>query len=532
MRFTIRNKLLAGFSVVLAVLLALSVFLIVQMRTLDARYDDLLHNRADKVIATKTLSLTFLRLAYDARGYLLTGDPTYLERVDKGIADVQKQIETLKGRLKSQTGQELIKAYQDKYGAYLQYWDTCRRLKETAQEEQLAAYISGTKGVVTDVLAAGEEMVKYQEQQLQEGEDLNERTVKTTFTLAIVLVLAGLALGVGCAFYISNIIAKPVQKLETEASRISAGDLTTEAINIPNRDELGQLANSFNTMLHNLRQLAKQLLNKSQAVATSAHELSANAEETSASVSETSSSMTEVAATVEEVAASAQRCAQLSEAATRHAQAGTESVKNIINQMGAIDKATGGVAKAIRELHDTSQKITQIVDLITHIADQTNLLALNAAIEAARAGEQGRGFAVVAEEVRKLAEQSAGAAREIYTLISTIQGESQAAVAVMDEATREVAAGSKVVREVERSFGEIIRQVQELAAQIQQVAGAAEEISSAVQNVTGAAEEQNAAMEEVAAAAEGLAKLAVELENLAHQFKLDAHQRGEGPQTS
>ncbi|MGQ9755206.1 MAG: HAMP domain-containing methyl-accepting chemotaxis protein [Desulfotomaculales bacterium] len=520
MRFSIRSKLLAGFFAVLAILLALSGFFISQMRVLDAGYRDLLDNRADKVSYTKTLCITFLKMAYDARGYLLTGDPVYAERVQNGKAEIEKQVGALEPRFKSQKGQELMRAWKESYDDYLQYWDHCYMLQEAGREQELAAYIAGAKGVVGAVLDAADAMVKYQQDELDKGQTLNERTVKTTFTLAVVLVVLGLVLGVCCAFYIARIIGKPVKLLENEAAKIAAGDLTTETVAVGNRDELGQLAGSFNTMLANLKNLAGQLRQKSQALASSAHELAANAEETSASANETSSTMAEVAATVEEVAAGAQRCAQLSEETTGHAQAGAESVKNVITQMRAINESTSGVARAIRELHEAWQKITQIVDLITHIADQTNLLALNAAIEAARAGEQGRGFAVVAEEVRKLAEQSAGAAREIYTLITTIQNEAQQAVAVMDEASREVTAGSKVVQEVEQSFAEIIEQVRGLATQIQQVAAAAQEISSAVQNVTGAAEEQNAAMEEVSAAADGLARMAGELEALTGQFKL------------
>ena len=147
-------------------------------------------------------------------------------------------------------------------------------------------------------------------------------------------------------------------------------------------------------------------------------------------------------------------------------------------------------AQVVAKLGERSKEIGQIVDAISGIAGQTNLLALNAAIEAARAGEQGRGFAVVAEEVRKLAEQSQEAAKQIANLISEIQTETDSAVVAMDDGTREVKIGTEVVNTAGQAFKEIVSliaevssQIREISAAIQQMASGSQQIVASVRNI-------------------------------------------------
>ena len=326
-------------------------------------------------------------------------------------------------------------------------------------------------------------------------------------------------LGIIVALAIARSVTNPVANLVQAANTAASGNLTVD-IPVKTKDEIGVLAGAFSQMVTQMREVVTEIIEKANIVASSSQQLNSSAQETAASANETSATMTEISTTVEQVSANIQEVSALSETAAEHADEGNKGINRVIEQMQNIASTTGAVSVSIDGLNQKSQEINQIVELITSIADQTNLLALNAAIEAARAGEQGRGFAVVAEEVRKLAEQSANAAKEIYALINAIQLESQKAVKSMAEGGKEVEAGTRVVEEVGENFGEIIGSVQELTSQIQEVASASEQMSAGVQNVAATTEEQTAAMEEVSASAESLTQLSEELNALVSKFKV------------
>jgi len=303
----------------------------------------------------------------------------------------------------------------------------------------------------------------------------------------------------------------PIQQLSLQSKKVAEGNLELEPLPVTSADEVGMLTQNFNSMIENLKNVIKSTTNVSERVSNTANVLSVNMQEASDSYNNVASSMQEIASgadlqvqkakestvTIEEMSIGIQRIAmtsnQISESsilASEEAERGNESTNKSVAQMNAISKAVNQSAASVKLLGEHSNKIEEIVGIITGIASQTNLLALNAAIEAARAGEAGSGFAVVADEVRKLAEQSEASAREISTLISHIQHDTNESVNIMVHAVEEVDHGIVMINDSEKSFSQILTsihhvtgQIQELSATIEEMAAGMEEVTSAVKDM-------------------------------------------------
>lgn len=436
---------------------------------------------------------------------------------------------------------------------------------------------------------------------------------------AILGSLAGWALAFVLSLFIAKKISAQVVSLADNAEVIASGDLTVN-IDINQKDEVGRLAASIRKMASNLSSLVGNILGTSENMTISSKELAASAQEVGKATEQVSLAITQVAqgaseqsrnaseavTRVEHTASAMQQIAEgaqgnaktvadtseimgqttealvkvgeSSEAVTvaaenssQAAKHGSEIVERTVEGMDRIKETSMLSAERIEHLGKNSQQIGEIIKVIDDIADQTNLLALNAAIEAARAGEHGKGFAVVADEVRKLAERSAKATKEIADLIITIQKGTQEAVTAMKEDTIQVEEGSKLAQEagvalnkilsatnevanqikyvtqtavelkvgaekVASAMGEIAAVAQENTASSEQVAADGQQVVQVIDNiaaiaqqtaassqeVSASAEEQTASIEQMTAASEELAGMAESLEGLVKQFNVDS----------
>ncbi|HIE02040.1 MAG TPA: methyl-accepting chemotaxis protein [Thiotrichaceae bacterium] len=320
------------------------------------------------------------------------------------------------------------------------------------------------------------------------------------------IILIGLAVIMGIAFLISQSIKRPLTHLVAVSQTIAAGNLDNEII-VTGKDEIAQLLQAFADMQAKLYSVVTSIQEAAQIVDHSAEEiaqsnlsLSQRTEQQAASLEETAASMEEMTSTVQQNANNAKMANQLASSAKEQASQGG----------GVVDTAI----KAMNEISDSSQQVTEIISVINDIAFQTNLLALNAAVEAARAGEQGRGFAVVASEVRNLAQRSAAAAKEIKGLIRD-------SVSKVDEGTRLVNDSGKTLGEIVNSVKKVSDIVSEISAASQEQASGINQVNKVVMQMDEMVQQNAAAVEETAAASEALKERARNLKEQVAFFNLD-----------
>lgn len=345
-------------------------------------------------------------------------------------------------------------------------------------------------------------------------------------TTAVFLVLAVVV--VSC--YIAQTINKPVQQLIVN---IKNADLNSQLASI-RKDEIGDLQRAFDEFVNTVRGTLIQVAESAAAVASASGQISASTEELATGAQEQSHQTTEVSSAVEEMSSTivensrnAGYAADTARKSKAAAELGGSVVQESIDGMKRIASVVNTSAETVRKLGKSGDQIGDIIGVIDDIADQTNLLALNAAIEAARAGEQGRGFAVVADEVRKLAERTTHATKEIAHMIRQIQGETRGAVESMEEGTRKVEEGIRLVDKAGGSLQEIVGISQRVTGMVEQIAVASEQQSNASQAITRNLEaittvtgQTSQATQQIARAAEDLNRLTENLQHLVSQFRL------------
>lgn len=379
-------------------------------------------------------------------------------------------------------------------------------------------------------------------------------------SIVVIVLLAVLLFGIGILFIRSIMV--PIKKLVETNQKVAEGDLQVDLIDLHRKDEVGQLSNSFNRMIENIRKMVRQIQEVSQNVNSQSEELTQSSAEVSLGAEQ-------IASTLEQLSSGAEVQANLSNEISKLMQGlndqiresnqegeklrissgevhemsdtGKEQIEYSVEQMKEITVVVTDSVEKIKGLDQKAQDISKLVDVIQNIANQTNLLALNAAIEAARAGESGKGFAVVADEVRKLAEQVGNSVVEITSIINGVQNETKMVVQLLEMGYEKVESGNKQIRvskdhfeSINIAMTEMMERIQIIASNLtniatnsdkvsqhgQEVAAASEEAAAGIEQSSATALQQSSTMQEISGSAENLSHLSEELNEMIRFFKI------------
>ncbi|MBP2636168.1 MAG: Methyl-accepting chemotaxis protein signaling domain protein [Firmicutes bacterium] len=513
----------------------------------------------------KANDIAYNAMAHSAyiRGFLLTGDEKFIqeyEQVEEANSKLTQELVDMARTEQLRAVLTEIKLADDKYSDIIE--TKVIPLKRAGKADEA---LQVNRDLALPAMQALIKQVNDYKKGRNEAADQAllqaVETARQSKLIVMMTALVSLIIGIGIGIFSARNIAKPVQSIVEIARSVASGNLR-QNIEVTRQDEIGQLQQAFSEMTRDLRNMVRQIQESAGQVAASSEELTASAEQSAQSTNQIAESVATVAGgtdrqagavneaaaiieqmsgSTEQIAANASLVADVAGKTATAAQAGSASIETAIKQMAYIEKTVDNSAYVVEKLGERSKAIGQIVDTISGIAGQTNLLALNAAIEAARAGEQGRGFAVVAEEVRKLAEQSQEATKNIANLIGEIQDDTEQAVSAMNVGTKEARVGSTVVNTAGEAFTEIktlveqvSSQVKEISAAIQQMASGSQHVVDSIrsidtiskenagqtQTVSAAAEEQLASIEEIASSSQNLEKMAQELQNIVRKFKV------------
>jgi methyl-accepting chemotaxis protein len=346
--------------------------------------------------------------------------------------------------------------------------------------------------------------------------------------MRLLAALAGLAvlaaIGLIVAFFVRRNILLPLTGLSASITRMAGGDLTVRAP-VRSQDEIGRLAETFNRMVGDLNQALQSVEEASARVASGSIQLASSAEQMSRTVDDTARVGEELQGAGRQVQESLKGLDANVAAMGDHAQrTGAESDEAVQDTRHGTEAGLG-TAREMQAIRDATGKIVQAVQVIQELANQTNLLSLNAAIEAAKAGEQGKGFAVVAEEVRKLAERSAQAAKEIEQIILRTQEAVAGGVASVGATQGHLEAIGRRIAEVSGHIGEIGGLSREQAKTSRAVGGMMDQTASRLDQNAAATQELAATVQEITRTAEELSRVAEGLKDIVKGFTLRVPER-------
>ncbi|MBO0365994.1 MULTISPECIES: methyl-accepting chemotaxis protein [Pseudomonas] len=537
--WTMRQRILASFAVIIAIMLLMIVAAYSRLVAISASeeavgsdaipgvyYSSMIRSAwVDSYVTSQ--QLVGLSKHRDIASADIELFKSFDERLRQHMASYQATIRTTE----DQTSFDAFVDMEKRYIADIELVLEAYRQKNYAEAERLIT------DVLTPAWVEGRKHLNTVIERNREAADVATKDIVSAVATAkgsmiVSLILAIIAAGI-CGLLLMRAITTPMQRIVHALDKLRSGDLSMR-LDLDRKDEFGAIETGFNEMAESLASLVAQAQRSSVQVTTSVTEIAATSKQQQATATETAATTTEIGATSREIAATSRdlvrtmtEVTSAADQASILAGSGQQGLARMEETMHQVMGAADLVNAKLSILNEKASNINQVVVTIVKVADQTNLLSLNAAIEAEKAGEYGRGFAVVATEVRRLADQTAVATYDIEQMVREIQSSVSAGVMGMDKFSEEVRRGMFEVQQVGEQLSQIIHQVQALAPRVLMVndgmqaqATGAEQINQALSQLSDASTQTVESLRQASFAIDELSQVAAGLRGGVSRFKV------------